>query len=127
MPNPKKAEVPLTLGDGVKILCFDMNAMAELEDASFGGMGDDGDSDDDGGSFSASVASPAAALAFPAHRSIFEDGIHFDARGQHAVFDAVVAKPIVLDEDAKIDDKGVLRLKGHFDTKIGRASCRERV
>jgi CheY-like chemotaxis protein len=33
-----------------------------------------------------------------------------------AGFTAVVAKPIVLDEDAKIDDKGVLRLKGHFDT-----------
>ena len=35
---------------------------------------------------------------------------------KHAVFDAVVAKPIVADEDAKIDEKGVLRLKGHFET-----------
>ena len=74
----------------VDLFAITRDAMAELEDASFGGMGDDGDSDDDGGSFSASVASPAAALAFPAHRSIFEDGIHFDARGQHAVFDAVM-------------------------------------
>ncbi|WP_249132526.1 MULTISPECIES: hypothetical protein [unclassified Bradyrhizobium] len=44
-------------------------------------------------------------------KSIFKDLVD-----KHAVFDAVVAKPIVLDEDAKIDDKGVLRLKGHFDT-----------
>jgi hypothetical protein len=29
---------------------------------------------------------------------------------------AVVASPIVSDEDAKIDEKGVLRLKGHFET-----------
>src|SRR5258705_9454365 len=35
---------------------------------------------------------------------------------KHAVFDAVVASPIVSDEDAKIDEKGVLRLKGHFET-----------
>ncbi|WP_426437909.1 hypothetical protein [Bradyrhizobium genosp. P] len=39
-----------------------------------------------------------------------------DLVDKHAVFDAVVAKPIVLDEDAKIDEKGVLQLKGHFDT-----------
>ena len=32
------------------------------------------------------------------------------------MFDAVVASPIISDEDAKIDDKGVLWLKGHFDT-----------
>jgi hypothetical protein len=32
------------------------------------------------------------------------------------VFDAVVAKPIIPDEDARIDEKGVLQLKGHFDT-----------
>ena len=44
-------------------------------------------------------------------KTIFKDLVD-----KHAVFDAVVAKPIVLDEDAKIDDKGVLRLKGHFDT-----------
>jgi hypothetical protein len=39
-----------------------------------------------------------------------------DLVDKHAVFDAVVAKPIVTDEEAKIDDKGVLRLKGHFET-----------
>jgi hypothetical protein len=33
-----------------------------------------------------------------------------------AVFDAVVARPIIADEEAKIDEKGVLRLKGHFET-----------
>jgi hypothetical protein len=35
---------------------------------------------------------------------------------KHAVFDAVVASPIVADEEAKIDEKGVLRLNGHFET-----------
>jgi hypothetical protein len=44
-------------------------------------------------------------------RAIFKDLIE-----KHAVFDAVVANPIVSDEDAKIDEQGVLRLKGHFDT-----------
>ena len=44
-------------------------------------------------------------------KSIFKDLVD-----KHAVFDAIVAKPIILDEEAKIDDKGVLRLKGHFDT-----------
>ncbi len=44
-------------------------------------------------------------------RSIFKELID-----KHAVFDAVVASPIVSDEDAKIDEKGVLRLKGHFET-----------
>ena len=44
-------------------------------------------------------------------RAIFKDLIE-----QHAVFDAVVASPIVSDEEAKIDEQGVLRLKGHFDT-----------
>jgi hypothetical protein len=44
-------------------------------------------------------------------RTIFKDLIE-----KHAVFDAVVASPIVSDEDAKIDEQGVLRLKGHFDT-----------
>jgi hypothetical protein len=39
-----------------------------------------------------------------------------DLVDKHAVFDAVVAKPVVADEEAKIDDKGVLRLKGHFET-----------
>jgi hypothetical protein len=44
-------------------------------------------------------------------REVFKDLID-----KHAVFDAVVAKPIVLDADAKIDEDGVLRLKGHFET-----------
>ncbi len=44
-------------------------------------------------------------------RSIFKDLID-----KHAVFDAVVASQIVPDEDARIDEQGVLRLKGHFDT-----------
>src|SRR3954468_22648127 len=35
---------------------------------------------------------------------------------KHAVFDAIVAKPIVPDAEAKIDEDGVLRLKGHFET-----------
>jgi hypothetical protein len=44
-------------------------------------------------------------------RAIFKNLIE-----KHAVFDAVVASPIVSDEEAKIDEQGVLRLKGHFDT-----------
>ena len=44
-------------------------------------------------------------------REVFKDLID-----KHAVFDAVVAKPIVADADAKIDGDGVLRLKGHFET-----------
>jgi hypothetical protein len=44
-------------------------------------------------------------------RAIFKDLVD-----KHAVFDAVVASPIISDEDAKIDEKGVLRLKGHFET-----------
>ena len=44
-------------------------------------------------------------------REVFKDLID-----KHAVFDAVVAKPIVPDADAKIDEDGVLRLKGHFET-----------
>jgi len=44
-------------------------------------------------------------------RTVFKDLID-----KHAVFDAVVASPIVADEEAKIDEQGVLRLKGHFDT-----------
>jgi hypothetical protein len=36
---------------------------------------------------------------------------------KHAVFDAAVAKPVIVDADAMIDEKGVLRLKGHFETK----------
>jgi hypothetical protein len=50
---------------------------------------------------------------FPAERlqAIFKDLVD-----KHAVFDAVVAKPIIADEEARIDEKGVLRLKGHFET-----------
>jgi hypothetical protein len=44
-------------------------------------------------------------------RAIFKDLIE-----KHAVFDAVVASPVIAEEDAKIDEKGVLRLKGRFDT-----------
>jgi hypothetical protein len=44
-------------------------------------------------------------------RVIFKDLVE-----KHAVFDAVVASPIVADQEAKIDEQGVLRLKGHFDT-----------
>ena len=44
-------------------------------------------------------------------RTVFKDLID-----KHAVFDAVVASPIVADEEARIDEQGVLRLKGHFDT-----------
>lgn len=44
-------------------------------------------------------------------RTVFKDLID-----KHAVFDAVVASPLVSDEEAKIDEQGVLRLKGHFDT-----------
>ena len=44
-------------------------------------------------------------------RAVFKDLVE-----KHAVFDAVVAKPIISDEEAKIDEKGVLWLKGHFDS-----------
>ena len=44
-------------------------------------------------------------------RTIFNDLIE-----KHAVFDAVVASPIVSDEDARIDEQDVLRLKGHVNT-----------
>src|SRR5260221_3178114 len=44
-------------------------------------------------------------------KAIFKDLVD-----KHAVFDAVVAKPIISDADAKIDENGVLRLKGHFET-----------
>jgi hypothetical protein len=44
-------------------------------------------------------------------RAVFKDLVE-----KHAVFDAIVASPAIPDEEAKIDDKGVLRLKGHFDT-----------
>ena len=50
---------------------------------------------------------------FPPERlqAVFKDLVD-----KHAVFDAVVARPIIADEEAKIDEKGVLRLKGHFET-----------
>ena len=35
---------------------------------------------------------------------------------KHAVFDAVVAEKMISDEAAKIDEKGVLKLKGRFQT-----------
>ena len=35
---------------------------------------------------------------------------------KRAVFDAVVGQKVIPDEDAKIDDKGVLQLKGRFQT-----------
>ena len=44
-------------------------------------------------------------------RAIFKDLID-----KHATFDVVVAKPVVTDADARIDENGVLRLKGHFET-----------
>ncbi|MFL6791765.1 MAG: hypothetical protein ACJ8EE_11415 [Bradyrhizobium sp.] len=44
-------------------------------------------------------------------QAVFKDMVD-----KHAVFDAVVAKPIIADEEPKIDEKGVLRLKGHFET-----------
>ena len=44
-------------------------------------------------------------------RAIFKDLVE-----KHAVFDAIVASPVIPEEDARIDEKGVLRLKGRFDT-----------
>ena len=44
-------------------------------------------------------------------RTVFKDLVE-----KHAVFDAVVASPAIPDEEARIDDKGVLRLKGRFET-----------
>ena len=44
-------------------------------------------------------------------RAVFKDLID-----KRAVFDAIVAKPIVPDGEAKIDENGVLRLKGRFET-----------
>ena len=44
-------------------------------------------------------------------RTVFKDLVE-----KHAVFDAIVASPVIPEEDAKIDEKGVLRLKGRFDT-----------
>ena len=44
-------------------------------------------------------------------RTVFKDLVE-----KHAVFDAIVASAVIPEEDARIDDKGVLRLKGRFDT-----------
>jgi len=44
-------------------------------------------------------------------RAVFKDLVE-----KHAVFDAVVAEKMIPDEDAKIDEQGVLKLKGHFQT-----------
>ena len=44
-------------------------------------------------------------------QAIFKDLVE-----KHAVFDAIVASPVIPEEDARIDEKGVLRLKGRFDT-----------
>ena len=44
-------------------------------------------------------------------QAIFKDLVE-----KHAVFDAIVASPVIPDEGARIDEKGVLRLKGRFDT-----------
>lgn len=34
----------------------------------------------------------------------------------HVVFDLIAAKPTIADSETKIDDDGVLRINGHFDT-----------
>ena len=44
-------------------------------------------------------------------RAVFKDLVE-----KHAVFDAVVAEKMIADEEAKIDEQGVLKLKGHFQT-----------
>jgi hypothetical protein len=44
-------------------------------------------------------------------RAVFKNLIE-----KHAVFDAVVAEKMIPDEEARIDEKGVLKLKGHFQT-----------
>lgn len=44
-------------------------------------------------------------------RAVFKDLVE-----KHAVFDAVVAQKMIPDEDARIDEKGVLSLKGRFQT-----------
>jgi nitrogen regulatory protein PII-like uncharacterized protein len=44
-------------------------------------------------------------------RAVFKDLVE-----KHAVFDAVVAEKMIADEDARIDEKGVLKLKGRFQT-----------
>ncbi|WP_249135211.1 hypothetical protein [Bradyrhizobium sp. AUGA SZCCT0222] len=44
-------------------------------------------------------------------RAVFKDLVE-----KHAVFDAVVAQKLIPDEDARIDEQGVLKLKGRFQT-----------
>ena len=44
-------------------------------------------------------------------RAVFKDLVE-----KHAVFDAVVAEKMIPDDDARIDEQGVLKLKGHFQT-----------
>jgi len=44
-------------------------------------------------------------------RAVFKDLVE-----KHAVFDAGVAQKMIPDEDARIDDRGVLNLKGRFQT-----------
>src|SRR3954452_20590256 len=44
-------------------------------------------------------------------RTVFKDLVE-----KHAVFDAVVAERMIAAEDARIDEKGVLKLKGRFQT-----------
>lgn len=44
-------------------------------------------------------------------RAVFKELVE-----KRAVFDAVVAQKMIPDEDAKIDEKGVLNLKGRFQT-----------
>jgi hypothetical protein len=44
-------------------------------------------------------------------RAVFKDLVE-----KHAVFDAVVAQRMIPDEDARIDEQGVLKLKGRFQT-----------
>jgi hypothetical protein len=39
-----------------------------------------------------------------------------DMADKRAVFDAIVAMPVIADAETRIDDNGILRLKGHFDT-----------
>ena len=44
-------------------------------------------------------------------RAVFKDLVE-----KHAVFDAIVAQKMIFDEDARIDEQGVLKLKGRFQT-----------
>ena len=44
-------------------------------------------------------------------RAVFKDLVE-----KHAVFDALVAEKMIADDDAKIDEQGVLKLKGRFQT-----------